>query len=175
MKDMRDDFAAKLIAGKANASPRASWWPRHGRSMSRYLLLSEGSTPNALKEVKDTITMGCSEWEKILPAPARHGLMTIHAALEMALVDAVRLRPADGRAIERIGDQLLENAIRQAEKYATTMVSFPETTFRKLFEEHVMLFTRAVRLRKEKTQGQSAEEREEGNTVALAAFTAEWF
>lgn len=172
---MKDDFAGKLIAGNANASPKASWWPRHGHSIARYLLLSDGSTPNLQKDVRETVAACCVEWEKSLIVPARKGLMLDHARLEMALVDSVRSKPYDKRAIERIGDELLDNAIRQAEKYATTIVKFPETTFRKLFEEHVLLFTKAVRLRKEKAPGHEIEEQDKANTLALAALTAEWF
>ncbi len=172
---MKDDFAGKLIAGNANASPKATWWPRHSHSIGRYLLVSDEAAPNLKKDVRETVAAGCVEWEKTLIVPARRGLMLDHARLEMALVDAVRLKPCDARAIERIGDQLLDNAIRQAERYATTMMSFPEATFRKLFEEHVLLFTKTVRLRQEKAPGRAVEEEEHANTLALAAFTAEWF
>lgn len=169
--EMKDDFAAKLISGKAVASVKAAWWPRHCRAISRYLLLSAGGTPNALLSVRDELSMGWVAWEAAIPQGAKKGLMERHTGLEIALMDAARAN--DEKKIDEIGNLLLENATMQAEACAGAVVGFPKATFLKLLQEHVFLFAKTVRTHKE-GKGRSCEVLEQSNTLALAAFTAEW-
>ena len=119
--------------------------------------------------------MGASEWESMLPTKSLPGLMVEHSGLEMSLVEAAA--ECDGPRIDRIGDYLLANVQEHAKLYGTTILSFPEDSFRKLMEEHVLLFARAVRLKMEGNSSEftGCEERRRANTLALAAFTAEWF
>jgi hypothetical protein len=169
--EMRDDFAAKLIAGKAVASAKASWWPRHCRALGRYLVLSGGGTPNALGTVRDELAMGWAAWEAAVPAASKKGLMEHHTELEMALVDAALMN--NDKKIEEIGGFLLENATRQADVCAESVPGFPKKVFLKLLQEHVFLFVKAVRAHRE-GRGRACEGMEHANTLALAAFTAEW-
>lgn len=168
---MRDDFAAKLISGKAVASAKASWWPRHCRALGRYLSLSGGSTPNALGGVRDELAMGWAAWEAAVPAALKKGLMENHTELEMSLVDAAFV--VNEKKIDEIGGLLLENANRQADIYAIAIAGFPKGVFRKLLQEHVFLFVKAVRAHRE-GKGRTCEGMEHANTLSLASFTAEW-
>jgi hypothetical protein len=70
---------------------------------------------------------------------------------------------------------LLQNADRQATVYAGTIKEFPGSAYRRLLAEHVLLFTKSVRLRMEGGKDSAVEDAERSNTLALAAFTAEWF
>lgn len=169
--EMKDDFAAKLISGKAVASAKAAWWPRHCRALGRYLSLSSGVTPNALAGVHDELAMGWAAWETAVPAAMKKGLMENHTELEMALVDAASV--INGKKIDEIGGLLLENANRQADVYAAAIDGFPKTVFLKLLQEHVFLFVKAVRAHRE-GKGRACEGMAHANTLSLASFTAEW-
>lgn len=171
MEKMKDDFAAKLIAGRAIASAKASWWPRHCRALGRYLALSGGVTPNALNNVRDELAMGWAAWEAAVPAASKKGLMEHHTELEMALVDAALM--VNEKRIEEIGGLLLENAKRHADVCAEVIPAFPKGVFRRMLQEHVFLFVKAVRAHREGA-GRSCEGNEHANTLALASFTAEW-
>ena len=168
---MKDDFAAKLISGKALASAKASWWPRHCRALGRYVNLSGGNTPNAQNASKDELAMGWAAWESAVPVAAKKGFMENHTELEMALVDASF--HGDEKRIESIGSMLLDNATEQADAYAAAIDGFPKAVFLKLLQEHVFVFVKSVRSHCEKKK-RSCEEMEHSNTLALAAFTAEW-
>jgi len=167
---MKYDFGDKLIAGKAVASAKATWWPRHCRGVGRYLSIFGG---RGFDGVREAIGVDAAEWEKILPEAARESLMGRHSALEMTLVDAARTK--DLRRIDTVGQMLLQNADRQATVYAGTIKEFPGSAYRRLLAEHVLLFTKSVRLRMEGGKDSAVEDAERSNTLALAAFTAEWF
>lgn len=169
-KEMKYDFGDQLISGKALASARATWWPRHCRGVGRYLAIFGGKGFDAVREA---IGVDSAEWEKILPEEARESLMGRHSALEMTLVDAARAK--DLRRIDTVGRMLLENAERQSTVYGTTIKEFPAGAYKRLLAEHVLLFTKSVRLRMEGAKDSAVEDAERSNTLALAAFTAEWF
>ncbi len=166
------DFAKKLVAGTLPEVPaKTSWWPRHVRASSRYLLLAGSDMANALESARQSIIVGCVEWEQVIPSASRKGLMGHHAALEMGLVDAARSN--DVEKIDRIGSLLYENAAEMAGSFGKTIVEFPEEAFRKILEGHVATFAESVRI---KMEGHKSKVKcMDANTLALAAFSAEWF
>ena len=136
----------------------------------RYLALSGAKTPNAKIEIQGNMQKGAQEWEAMIPKVAKQGLMIEHAALEIALVDAVRLnKEAD---IDGIGRKLLDNAGQLAAVLGIAVKEFPEEHFRRLFMDHVGLYAGSVRKKIEGVVVNSAEI--ESNMLQLADFTAEW-
>jgi len=163
-------FAKGLASGTIQAPPKTSWWPRHTRTMLRYLTLSGTKTPNAKIEIQGNMQKVAQEWEAMIPKVAQQGLMIEHAALEVALVDAVRLnKEAD---IDGIGRKLLDNAGALAAVLGIAVKEFPEEHFRRLFMDHVGLYAGSVRKKIEGVVVNSAEI--ESNMLQLADFTAEW-
>lgn len=163
-------FAKGLAAGTIQAPAKTSWWPRHTRTMMRYLALSGMKTPQARAEIASNMLKTAKEWEEMVPKAAQHGLMVEHATLEIALVDAVRLNKEDD--IDGIGKQLLVNANQIASVLGIAVVEFPEEHFKRLFMDHVGLYAGSVRKKVEGVVTQSAEL--ESNMLQLADFTAEW-
>lgn len=163
-------FAKGLAAGTIQAPAKTSWWPRHTRTMMRYLTLSGTKTPQARAEVAVNMIKTAEEWEAMVPKAAKHGLMIEHTKFEMALVDAVRLNnEAD---IDAIGKKLVANAIQISGVMGIAVVEFPEEHFKRLFMDHVGLYAGSVRKKIEGTIVHSAEM--ESNMLQLADFTAEW-
>jgi len=163
-------FAKGLASGTINAPAKTSWWPRHTRTMMRYLALSGMKTPQARAEIGNHLQKGAQEFEAMLPKAAQHGLMIEHVILEMALVDVVRLnREAD---IEGIGKKLLANTHLLTAALGISVVKFPEELFKRLFMDHVGLYAGSVRKKIEGVVTHNSEM--ESNMLQLAAFTAEW-
>lgn len=163
-------FAKGLAAGTIQAPARTSWWPRHTRCMMRYLALSGTKTPNAKLEISNNMQKVAEEWEGIVPKAAKHGLMVEHAALEISLVDAVRLnREAD---IDRIGKKLRDNASQLTAVLGIAIVEFPEEQFGRLFLNHIKLYAGSVRNKIEGAVVNNAGI--ESNMLQLADLTAEW-
>lgn len=163
-------FAKGLASGTIQAPPKTSWWPRHTRTMLRYLALSGAKTPNAKIEIQGNMQKVAQEWEILIPKAAKQGLMIEHATLEVALVDAVRLnQEAD---IDVIGKKLLDNAGQLAAVLGIAIKEFPEEHFRRLFMDHVGLYAGSVRKKIEGVVVNGAEI--EANMLHLADFTAEW-
>jgi hypothetical protein len=163
-------FAKGLATGTIQAPPKTSWWPRHTRTMLRYLALSGTKTPNAKIEIQGNMQKVAQEWEAMIPKVAKQGLMIEHAALEVALVDAVRLnKDAD---IDAIGKKLVDNAGQLSAVLGIAIKEFPEEHFRRLFMDHVGLYAGSVRKKIEGVVVNSAEI--ESNMLHLADFTAEW-
>lgn len=163
-------FAKGLAAGTIQAPARTSWWPRHTRTMMRYLALSGTQTPNAKVEIANNMKKVSQEWEYMTPKAAKHGLMIEHSALEVALVDAGRLHLVND--IDAIGKKLLENANQLAAVLGIAIVEFPEECFRRLFLGHVKLYSESVRNKLEGIVVNGSEM--ESNMLQLADFTAEW-
>ena len=171
----REYLATKLISGKAAASLKTQWWPKHSRAMARYLSLSwDDGTGAGLRSVQEILVAGCKDWEVTVLRSSKAGLMEEHAALEIELVDAVIKRDAD--KIDRVGDLLLENAKRQTELHAAKIENFPLRTWHDLFQLHVKLFIESARyhMLSDDRNFEECEGRRQVNTLALAAFTAEW-
>lgn len=170
----REYFVTKLMAGKADASAKMRWWPRHSRATTRYLLLAADREGAALKSVRELMAMGCSEWESTVCRASGRNLMAEHAALETALVDAaIRVQVAE---LERIGALLVKNTKDQTELYAALVPEFPAGRWKGLFARHIGLFVDSVHahLSPDARLFEGCEERRRENTLALAAFTAEW-
>lgn len=163
-------FGKGLAAGTIQAPAKTSWWPRHTRTMMRYLSLSGSKTPHAKVEVACSLQKGAQEWEDMGPKAAKHGLMIEHANLEIALVDAVRVN--NDADIDSIGKKLLENASQLAAVLGISVVEFPEEHFRRLFTDHVKLYAGSTRKKIEGVVINTAEL--ESNMLQLADFTAEW-
>jgi hypothetical protein len=169
------DFSSALMSGKADASAKTRWWPRHSRAMSRYVTMSPEGDGAALKSVRELLMMGATEWEVSICRSSHPSLMTDHAAFEIALIDAGMRK--DVTAMEASGQRLLENAKAQVEFYTAKAVeTFPAGTFYGLLVGHVKLFMEAAHyhMAREERKFQDCEERRERNTLSLAAFTAEW-
>jgi hypothetical protein len=164
-------FAKGLAAGTIQAPAKTSWWPRHTRGMMRYLALSGQKTPQARVEISSTLKKGAQEWEAMIPKTAQQGLMIEHVALEIALVDAVRLNREED--IDGIGKKLFANTNQLSAVLGIAVVEFPEENFKRLFMDHVGLYAGSVRKKIEGVVVQSAEM--ESNMLQLAGFTAEWF
>lgn len=168
------DFSAALMSGKADASAKTRWWPRHSRAMSRYVALSSEGDGAALKSVREVLMMGATEWEVSICRSSHPSLMTDHSAFEIALIEAGMRK--DVVAMEAAGAKLLENAKAQAEFYALRVDNFPAGKFYGLLVEHVKLFTEAAHLHmaRDDRKFQDCEARRSRNTLSLATFTAEW-
>lgn len=163
-------FAKGLASGSIQAPPKTSWWPRHTRTMMRYLSLSGVKTPNAKIEIQGNMQKVAQEWEAMIPKVAQQGLMIEHARLEVSLVDAVRLnKEAD---IDAIGKRLIDNAVQLAAVLGIAIKEFPEEHFKRLFMVHVGLYSGSVRKKIEGVVVNHAEI--ESNMLQLADFTAEW-
>lgn len=170
----REYFVTKLMAGKADASAKTRWWPRHCRAMGRYLLLASDRDGAALKSVRELMAMGCTEWESTVCRSSGRNLMAEHAKLETALVDAaMRVQVAE---MEKIGAQLVANAKGQTDLYAALIPEFPAARWTGLFARHINLFVDSIhsRIKPDERMFTECEERRRENTLALAAFTAEW-
>ena len=166
------DFAKKLAAGMVSVPSRLSWWPRHTRAMSKYLVLSGTELHRSVAPVKEMLVSVATEWEMSIPLAARKGLMGHHSNLEMILVDAAKA--CDAVKIEKTGALLTENAEEMAASFGRSVIEFPEGRFRKLMCEHVASFVEIVRMKMESSMGEAGA-RMEKNALSLAAFTAEWF
>lgn len=166
-----DDFAKKLAAGLVSVPSRLSWWPRHSRMMVRYLFVGD-KTSNSQDNVHQSVAMSCAEWEGAIPMSARKGLMKHHSAMELSLVDAAKA--GNSGKIEKLGSLLIENAAELSASFGRSIVEFPEHKFHMLLGEHVSSYAEIVRLKMEGILKKSGE-RMERNTIALAAFTTEWF
>lgn len=168
------DFVTKLMSGKADASAKTRWWPRHSRGMTRYLTLIASTDVAAHKSARDLLTMGGNEWEAQVCRPNPPSLMLEHAALEIALIDAAARK--DVAAMERVGTRLTANAKAQTELYVARIPEFPAMRWFSLLLEHIKLFTESA----EYHMGAQAkafaecESRREHNTLALAEVTTEW-
>lgn len=169
----REYFGTKLMAGRAEASAKMRWWPRHSGAVTRYLELSSSGCRPAEKPGSDILSSGCADWDARMGRTAE-GPMVEHGRLEMRLVDAA-LR-VDVREMEKIGALLTENVKRQTEIHAARVPEFPASRWKALFAQHVWLFVESVSCFVKTGPGLYGvcEERRKGNTLALAAFTAEW-
>lgn len=171
----REYLATKLIAGKSDASLKTQWWPRHSRAMARYLeLSSDPAGVTGRKAVQELLFTGCRDWEVTILRSSKVGLMEEHAKLEVELVNAVIRR--DGPSITKIGDCLLENVRQQTTLHAAKGDSFPVKTWHDLLQHHVGLFIESAEyhMRGSGRNFDDCERRRQVNTLALAAFTAEW-
>jgi hypothetical protein len=164
-------FAKGLAAGTIDAPAKTSWWPRHTRAMMRYLALSGMKTPQARAEIAANMQKGAQEFEDMVPKAAKHGLMIEHVALEIALVDAVRLNRE--KDIDGIGKKLFANTHMLSAALGIAVVEFPEEQFKRLFMDHVSLYAGSVRKKIEGVVTNSSEI--DCNMLQLADFTAEWF
>lgn len=168
-------MVAERIADADSAMPpRATWWTRHGQASSLYLALSADPRPAAKREARAIMRGQVDEWARWTPKGAgRDAGMARHAALEADLVDAARR--GDVEEVVRIGNLLVDDAADQARRLGSTVASFPEERFKRLFEEHVRLFVGLVRASIEgKDPGRRAKAAE-ANALALADMTVEWF
>lgn len=168
------DFVTRLMSGKADASAKTRWWPRHSRAMARYLSLSNGGNAGAaLRSVRDMMMMGATEWEvSICRGTPAH--MTQHAVFEVALIDAAMRN--DLQSMEQSVEKLLANAKAQTEFYSAKVEGFPAATWYRLMLEHTKLFAESARLfmKRDDRAFTACEEKQQQNTLALASCTAEW-
>lgn len=168
------DFVTKLMNGNSEALAKTRWWPRHSRSMARYMALATGKDAAAGKSVRELLMTGASEWEVTVCRPGNPLLMTEHSALEITLVDA-SLRK-DVKAMEQVGLKLMANAKAQTEAYARKIPDFPQPLWYSLLLGHVTLFTEAIRyhMSGDGRNFDECEKRRQDNTLALARVTTEW-
>lgn len=168
------DFVTKLMSGKADASAKTRWWPRHSRGMTRYLTLLSSTDAVAQKSARDMMMMGANEWEAQICRPNPPSLMLEHAALEIALIDAAARKDVGG--MERVGVRLTANAKAQTELYVAKVKEFPAGRWFALLLEHIKLFTEtaAYHIGGQEKRFADCEERREQNTLALAEVTTEW-
>lgn len=163
-------FAKGLVSGTIQTPARMSWWPRHVRALMEVLALSGTKTFAKAPDAWSELEAVAKEWETLCPKAAQHGLMIEHSLLEIGLIEAVRKNSAE--EIERIGEQLFENATEMSAVLGISIQEFPEEHFKKLFSDHVALYAGSVRKKIVGARVGSAEF--ESNTLALADFTAEW-
>lgn len=163
-------FAKGLVSGTIKTPAKMSWWPRHVRALMEVLSASGMKANESSPEAWTQLEAVAKEWETMCPKPAQHGLMLEHSLLEIALMDSVRKNKPE--EIERIGDQLFDNATELSAVLGISIVQFPEEHFKKLFSDHVALYAGSVRKKIEGVKVNSGEM--ESNTLALADLTAEW-
>lgn len=165
------DFVKELMSGKAEASAKTRWWPRHSRSMTRYLETGDAA---AKKAVRDTMMVGANEWEASICRPNPPSLMLEHVALEIALIDAAMRK--DVGSMERVGTRLTANAKAQTEFYVSRVKEFPSARWFALLMGHIKLFTETARYHMacDEKRFMECEARRQDNTLALAEVTTEW-
>jgi hypothetical protein len=174
MTNRKCDYVARLIAGNSEAPARTRWWPRHSRTLARYVMFSRDTDSVARKPVRDLLMMGATEWEASICRGATPGLMNEHAALELAFADAAARH--DTASMEKIALRFMVNTKAQTEFYGARVTEFPQASFYTLLMGHVTLFTESIRCRMAKDVASicDCETKRERNTLALAELTTEW-
>jgi hypothetical protein len=179
----KDLFVTNFIAGKIEGSQKMRWWLRHSAYTSCYVQRwrsrkrQEGVPERDF--VRGLIKKSCVEWNGMVYHSQQHPYMTEHADLEMALVDAA-MGPDQERAgaeVKIISEFLSANVEKQVGHHKFMNSEFPEGTWHDLLRLHVKLFTESIRwyITPDSRQYAECEQRRIGNTLALAAFSTEWF
>lgn len=168
------DFVTKLMSGTVEASAKMRWWPRHSRAMARYIEMAAEKDTAVRKSVRELLMRGATEWEACVCRPSNPLLMTEHAALEIAFVDA--WARGETVVLEQTAQRMTANAKAQTEFYAAKVPGFPAPRWYAAMLEHVKLFTESIRHLESKDgrKWNECEKRREDNTLALAEVTTEW-
>jgi len=112
---------------------------------------------------------------KVRKGAKKGALMKEHAFLECALVDAAFANDPD--LVGQVGALLDENIRSQALLYGSMFKGFPEEEFKSLMGQHVGAFVKETgcRMNKQTLAADDCLKSLMGNSVSLAALTAEWF
>ena len=175
------DYVTRVVGGHGDVLPKHSWWPRHGASMTRYLLeAAKHGDGRKARGARDLLVATAAEWENYVPPAARklqkaNPRMCGHARIEREMVDAALVH--DRVALERLFRQAEKNVTEQSLMYGKAIPGFPEFRFSSLMNEHLRLFLESARahLLGELGRYEESERRRGENTVALFVLTANWF
>ncbi len=178
-----DLFVTNFVSGRVEGSQKMRWWLRHSAFTSCYVQKwrskkrQEGVSEKEL--VKGLIKKSCVEWNGMVYHSQQHPFMVEHAELEMALVDAAMGSDQDraGSEVKAISEFLSENVEKQISHHKFVNSEFPEGAWKDLLRMHVKLFTESIRwyITPDPRRYAECEDRRLGNTLALAAFSTEWF
>jgi hypothetical protein len=162
-----DDFAARLLDGRARAPEATLWWPRHVASV-----LAHAASPRSRRgPTGSKIASVAAEWSRIVPGRAAE-LMARHAELEAAMVRA--MSDGDRTALSRIGEDLAGNVGDLGAAHSAAVPGFPEAAFRSLVARHSALLAEAVQRASPAAAVSHAGTDLRANTLALAGLTTEW-
>lgn len=175
---MIDDwFATKLAEGATQAPALTSWWPRHARLVANCVYLKD------CHEDFDRSALAArglgAEWERRVPFSMRPrrgstlGLMTEHAVLEIALLQAVF--QGDEAGVDKYSQRLLKNAEVQNDRYGKHLRGFPKGRFRHLMREHISTLMTLTMHWLDAGEMEGPEEAYRTTTAAMAALSTEWF
>lgn len=170
-------FATKLASGRVK-SPKISWWLRHGESLLGHMGTIVLDSRRDIKKTKKSLVDQASEWQLLVPHAVVNdgkGLMVGHVGFEIDAIEAAASRNRE--RLDRAMRSLSENARSQAIVYGASMVNFPERTFEALLGGHLHTFIESLSWLVEGNaiRFQESEFQRRGNSIRLAAFTAEWF
>jgi hypothetical protein len=166
----KDLLADKLVAGTAEASRSAVWWPKHSLMIGTHLGEAWGA-PNRRESETSIIRVG-QEWDILVGDGA--GMMAEHSALEIGLVDAAG--DADCVAIDQIQSALEENLKKQQSWHVNRLQNFPERTFVTLMRDHIRLFLEAVihKMDCDRRKLLLCEGKRGHNAVSIGMLMTEW-
>jgi hypothetical protein len=169
----REFLASKIVSGRGNPSPRATWWCRHGDTLAKFLEGSKNADAEKMEVLQLDALRLAGEWDGRLPSSFPKGTMERHIGLELGLISGVRKK--DHVGVENVGNLLTDHVTQQAEELATLAPGMPKDRLRRLIEEHVAILTERIRHDIEGTDKGPCEERFRANSLALADFSTEWF
>lgn len=169
----REFLASRVLSGNSEVPEKTRWWPKHSKEMAKFLFLSSSTNEKSKKEAREVLVQGGREWDETVLG-FKHGPMVEHAKLEASLIEqAMKL---DLVTVERLGEELSENAREIASQLSMKLAEAPREQVRRLLNDHVIRFIESVRFymdADEKAYSKSEIRRSE-NTLALATFATEW-
>lgn len=166
-----DDFAARLLDGRADAPAATLWWPRHVASV----LGHAAAPPSRRAATAARVASVAEQWGLFLGSSPGAGpaslLVREHAAIEARIAEAMRARDAAG--LRRLAGDLAENVRIMGKAHAECLPGFPERSFCSLVARHSALLADAAgRAGSPRSPVPGDELR--ANTLSLARMTTEW-
>lgn len=176
-------FVHNFISGKAEGSHKMRWWLRHSAYTSLYVQRWRSRKKQEGMPERDYVralmSKSCVEWNGMVYHSQQYPFMTEHNQLEMSLVDAAMGQDQERASLEvkAISGFLWENVERQINHHKFVDSEFPIGTWKDLLCRHVKLFTESIRwyITPDPRKYAECEDRRIENTLALAAFSTEWF
>jgi hypothetical protein len=166
----RELFADKLVAGTAEASRVASWWPRHSILVDSHLDLLEDDSRRGERE---SFVVRCGqEWDILMGDGG--GLMAEHSSLELSMIEAAAT--SDCAAIDRIQEALEQNIRKQQAWQISKSKDFPNRTFVSLMKDHVRLFLESVvhKMDGDRRKLLLCQAKRGHNAVSMGTLMTEW-
>lgn len=166
-----DDFAARLLDGRADAPAVTLWWPRHVASV-----LAHAAAPASRRPATGArVAAVARQWGSFLGgsrgADPAASLVCEHARIETRIAEAMAARDAAG--LRRLADDLAGNVRNLGMVHANYLAGFPERRFCSLVARHAALLADAA-ARAGSARSPVPGDDLRANTLALARMTTEW-